>query len=139
MKKLLFVVALILLIVALAACGGESSPSGGDEGAAAGPGDAGAGKKIFEQTLIGTQAGCITCHSLEPGVTMVGPSLATIGTDAGSRVAGMSAEEYIRQSILEPDAYIVEGFSAGVMPIALADELTDQQVNDLVVYLLTLK
>ena len=139
MKKLLFVVILMLVVLSLAACGGESAPSGGEGGAAAGPGDAAAGQKIFEQTLIGTQAGCVTCHSLEPGVTMVGPSLATIGAEAGSRVSGMSAEEYLRQSILEPDAHLAEGFSPGIMPAALADELTEQQLNDLVAYLMTLK
>ena len=139
MKKLLFVLILLSVVLSLAACGGESAPSGGEGGAAAGPGDAAAGKKLFEQTLIGTQAGCITCHSLEPGVTMVGPSLATIGAEAGSRVSGMSAEEYLRQSILEPDAHLAEGFSSGIMPGTFADELTEQQVNDLVAYLLTLK
>ncbi len=139
MKKLLFVLILLSVVLSLAACGGESAPSGGEGGAAAGPGDAAAGKKLFEQTLIGTQAGCITCHSLEEGVTMVGPSQAHIGAEAASRIPGMSAEEYLRQSILDPNAYIVEGFDPDIMPGTFADELTEQQVNDLVAYLLTLK
>ena len=48
-------------------------------------------------------------------------------------------QDYLRESILNPDTYTTEGFSAGVMPAALADELSDQQVADLVAYLLTLK
>jgi hypothetical protein len=70
---------------------------------------------------------------------MVGPSLATIGTDAGSRVSGQSAEDYLRQSIENPNDYIPEGFSAGLMPEALSDELSAQEKSDLVAYLLTLK
>ena len=72
-------------------------------------------------------------------MTLVGPSMATIGADAGSRVAGMSAEDYLRQSILEPDANIADGFSAGIMPKALATELSEQQVNDLVAFMLAQK
>ena len=91
------------------------------------------------QQLIETQPGCITCHSLEPGVTSVGPSVATIGAEAGSRVSGTSAEEYLRESILEPDAHVAEGFAAGIMPKGFATALTEQQVNDLVAYMLTLR
>lgn len=137
MQKL-YVTFALLLVLSLAACGGGSAPSGGEEEAAA-QGDAAAGEALYGQSLIGSQPGCITCHSLEPGVTMVGPSLATIGAEAGSRVAGVSAEDYLQQSILEPNAFVVEGFAQGLMPATLADELTAQQVDDLVAFLLTLK
>ncbi len=137
MRKSLLVL-LLIVALSLAACGGESAPAGG-EGDVAGPGDATAGRKIFDQNLIGAQAGCIACHSLEPGVTMVGPSLATIGTDAGSRVPNVSAEEYLREAITKPDAHVVEGFSPGIMPAALADELSAQDVNNLIAFLLTLQ
>ena len=65
--------------------------------------------------------------------------LAGIASQAGGRVPGMSAEEYLRQSILEPDAYIVEGFSAGTMPSVWDDELSEEQIESLVEYMLTLK
>lgn len=136
MRKLILVVMLVLL-ASLAACGGESAPAGG-EGETAG-GDASAGEAIFVQSMVGTQAGCMTCHSLEPGVTLVGPSVANVGAEAGSRVSGLSAEEYLRQSIVEPNAYLVEGFGQGLMPAGYADELTAQQLDDLVAYMLSLK
>lgn len=132
-RKLVLLLLLILALT-LAACGGGSAPEGD-----APAGDAAAGETIFAQTLIGTQPGCVTCHSLEAGVTLVGPSLATIGADAGSRVSGQSAEDYLQQSIQEPDVHITEGFSAGLMPAALADELSAQELSDLVAYLQTLK
>ena len=137
MQRLLVLLVLVL-VLALAACGGDSAPApASSEGEAAG--DAAAGKDLYNQGLIGTQPGCMTCHSLEPGVTMVGPSLATTGADAGTRVSGGSAEDYLRKSILDPNADVADGFTAGLMPVALADELTEQQVNDLVAFLLTLK
>jgi len=118
---------LLALGLILTACGGAEEPaSTGQE--SAGPGDVTAGKTLFEQTLIGTQAGCATCHSLEPGLTMVGPSLAGIGA---------RSEDYLRQSITEPDAEIAAGFTPGIMPQALADELSEQQFNDLIAFLLT--
>jgi mono/diheme cytochrome c family protein len=120
---------LLILGLALAACGGGKEPAPADEGGA-GSGDAAAGEKLFNQTLIGTQAGCVTCHSLEPGVSMVGPSLAGIGA---------KSEDFLRKSITAPDAEIAEGFTPGIMPKALADELSEQQLNDLVAFLRTLK
>jgi cytochrome c551/c552 len=137
MRKL-SVIFVLLLVLSLVACGGGSAPSGGQE-EPAGQGDAAAGEALYNQSLIGTQPGCMTCHSLEPGVTMVGPSLAVIGAEAGTRVEGVSAEDYLRQSILEPNAFVAEGFAQGLMPAALAGELTAQQVDDLVAFLLTLK
>ena len=50
-----------------------------------------------------------------------------------------TAEEYIRQSIIEPEAHTVEGFTAAVMYPNDAEDLTDQQIDDLVAYLLTLE
>jgi cytochrome c len=65
--------------------------------------------------------------------------LANIGAEAGGMGSGLSAEEYLRQSIVEPDAYVVEGFGQGLMPAGYGDALTAQQLDDLVVYLLSLK
>jgi cytochrome c551/c552 len=134
MRKLVFFL-LLALAIGLVACGGSAS----EEADVPAGGDAAAGEALFTQPLIGTQAGCITCHSLEPGVTLVGPSLATIGADAGSRVSGVSAADYLRKSLLEPDADVTDGFSAGIMPKALAAELSEEQVNDLVTFMLAQK
>jgi mono/diheme cytochrome c family protein len=136
MRKLVLILVLAL-VLGLAACGGDSAPAG-DESQAVGEGDVTAGKDLFVQGLIGTQAGCATCHSLEPGLIGLGPSLAAAGAEAGGRVEGASAAVYLRESILAPNAYLVEGF-AGIMPVTYGDELTEQQVADLVAFLLTLE
>lgn len=114
------VVAIVLL---LTACGG-----GAPEGAVPD------GEELFNLPVLEQQAGCITCHSLAPDRVLVGPSLSGIGTTAGTRVAGVSADAYLRQSITEPDAFVVEGFDAGRMP-AWGEVLSDAEVEALVGYL----
>jgi nitric oxide reductase subunit C len=83
-------------------------------------------------------ANCATCHSLEPGVVVVGPSLAGVATRAQTRVPGQSAEEYLRTSLLHPGEYVVEGFG-NVMAQNLGDVLSGEQINNLVAFLLTLE
>ncbi len=128
MKKLAFVW-LLIAALALVACGGE-------EPAPASAGDAAAGEKLFKETA---RPACVSCHSLEAGVKLIGPALAGIGSTAGDVVSSMSAEAYLRQSIVEPNAYVVEGFSANLMPATYATGLSEQEVNDLVAFMLSLK
>jgi hypothetical protein len=97
------------------------------------------GRRIFENGVDGAATGCEICHSLDPGRVLVGPSLAGIGSEAGNRIPGISAEEYLRTSILDPDAYVVEGFPPGQMLDIYDDLLSDEQVDALVEFLLTLR
>jgi len=120
---------IVVLGLILAACGG----SGGDGS------NIEAGKALFNQTVIGTNAGCVTCHSLEKGATIVGPSLAGMATTAATAKAGKSAEEFLKESITDPNAVITEGFTASVMPQNWAQVLTNDQVDQLIDYLMTLK
>ena len=92
------------------------------------------GRALFSRS----PAICSTCHSLEPDIVIVGPSLYGIVERAALRVSDMSAEEYIRNSILYPSDYIVEGFS-DVMQKNFADVLTSQEINDLIAFLLSLE
>ncbi len=139
MRKLTLTIFLLLLLsFGLAACGG-----GGDEPEAGGEtssvGNAANGERLFNETIIGSASapGCITCHSLEPGVVIVGPSHSDIGARAETAVEGMSAEDYLRQSIVEPNAHITEGYTEGVMYQNYGEELTNTQINDLVAFMLT--
>lgn len=107
------------------------------EDARTGP-DPDAGEKLYYETSLGTNAACRICHSLEPGVTLVGPSFAGIAARAATRVPGMTAEEYLYQSITDPDAYVVEGFPASQMVPNLGEILTEEQIADLIAFLMTL-
>jgi hypothetical protein len=76
---------------------------------------------------------------LQPDQTQVGPSLAEIGATADTRIEGYSAEEYLRESILQPNAYVVEGFKPDIMPENLGKRMNGQQLADIIAYLMTLK
>jgi nitric oxide reductase subunit C len=104
------------------------------------------------QTLFHTPSpGCFACHSVAPGVNLVGPSLADIAATATQRIAGPNyhgsakdAASYIRESIVNPNAFVVEGptYSSGgrsLMPTGFDTALTPRQIDDLVAYLMTLK
>jgi cytochrome c551/c552 len=134
MKQRPFLLVLVIVLVfALAACGGGQQAGGGAA--------AERGKALFEQATLGPKSapGCSTCHSLEPDKVIVGPSLARIATTAAAAVPGMSAEAFLRESIVNPEAHITAGFPAGVMYQYYGRDLSEQQINDLVAFLLTLK
>lgn len=61
--------------------------------------------------------GCTACHSRE-GVSggQIGPNLTGLVERAGGRVVGLTAEEYVSQAVLDPQAYIVDGFGGVDMP-----------------------
>jgi len=94
---------------------------------------------------------CNACHSLTPGANMAGPSLAGVGTRAQQVVASSDykgkskdIQGYIRESIVDPSAYIVPGamYSAnGVsfMPNTFGKDLSSEQVAQLAEYLATFK
>jgi nitric oxide reductase subunit C len=94
---------------------------------------------------------CASCHSLEPGVMLVGPSLAGIARVAADRIrdaqyhgTAQTAAEYLAESILNPSVFIAPGGvyasaqSVSFMPDTMAQTLTTEQVQALVAYLLTL-
>ena len=83
--------------------------------------------------------GCGACHAVTDvsGATgVLGPSLDSIGSRASSRQQGLSAEDYIRESIESPAAFVVEGFDP-IMP-ELRSTLTDSEFEQLVSYLMSL-
>lgn len=82
--------------------------------------------------------GCTGCHTIA-GVSETGsfgPNLTALAEVAPTRVDGLTAEEYVRQSILDPQAFIAPGFGgSGVQMPALA--LTGDEVDAVVGFLLS--
>lgn len=79
-------------------------------------------------------AGCIACHSLD-GATGTGPSFfQTWGTQRkladGSTV--LYDENYVRESILVPNAKISAGFAPDLMPAMFAQTLDDEKISWLI-------
>ena len=128
-KKILLI--MLSLFFILSACG-----DGADQ-----TGDAVRGESLYKQATIGSESapGCVICHSLDAGVTIVGPSHADAANEAEGAVAGKTAAEFLRESIINPNAVITDGFSAGVMYKNYASDLSEQDIDDLVAFLLTLK
>ena len=78
----LFFILILTLSLALVACGGGDSEETASE--PAGGASASRGEELYRQTAIGSASapGCITCHSLDSDVTLVGPSHVGMGTRA---------------------------------------------------------
>ena len=81
---------------------------------------------------------CAQCHALVPDTVVIGPSLAGVATRAESRVPGMGAEEYIETSILFPKEFLVPEFT-DTMPTNFGKELTSEELQGIVAFLMTLK
>ncbi len=92
------------------------------------------GQKYFKDK------GCVACHTID-GTPKVGPTWKGVfGSDRvfadGSSVK--ADENYIRESILNPNAKVVKGFAAGVMP-TFQGQVSEDQVNAIIEFIKSLK
>lgn len=107
-----------------------------------------AGDPQAGQALSAGSLGCAGCHEL----AAVGPpwapagEVAGIGERADTRFTqegypgqATSAEQYLIESVVLPNVYIVAGYEANVMPANYGQRLTAQQLADLVAYMLSLR
>lgn len=93
-----------------------------EEPAAAG--DPANGEAVFNQN------GCAGCHGAEDGV---GPALTGMGERASQHAQGdQTPAEYLHESVVDPCAYVVDGYQCLMQPY----DLPEQELNDLVAYLL---
>ena len=93
------------------------------------------GEQLFRGQMNG-QYPCSACHSLTTGQTLVGPPLGDIAAVAATRREGYSAERYIHESIVQPNAHIPEGFtSPSVMPATFGEQMTKQDLADVMAFL----
>lgn len=85
--------------------------------------------------VVYQQNGCGGCHTIEGlSAGAVGPNLTKVGEVAATRIEGVSAEDYIRTSIDDPSAYIVEDY-ADLMLKTYRDTLSQEELEDLVAFL----
>jgi mono/diheme cytochrome c family protein len=115
----------------------SAAPTGGTSGETAGTtpsetggggpkGNPAAGKQIFTATA---QPACATCHTLKAaGATQ------TIGPNLDEVLKGKDAT-FIEESIVNPDAEIAAGYPDNLMPEDYGEKLDDQQLADLVAFL----
>lgn len=86
--------------------------------------------------LVFASSGCGACHTFRPA-----GSSATIGPDLDTKPAldakknNMQLAAFIRESIVNPNAYIAPGYAKGVMPQTFGSTLTKTQLADLVAFI----
>jgi len=101
-----------------------------------------AGNAQNGQTLF-TAEGCTACHSLKPGEKIVGPSQAGAAKTAAERIKAAdykgkatSADLYLKESILNPAAYLVPDYPDAMLK-DYGQKLNAQKLADLVAFLQT--
>lgn len=88
----------------------------------------------FDGRSLFQAKGCVGCHQRgDFGQFQIGPNLTGLASWAATRVEGLGAEEYVRQSITEPQAYLVSGYEGMEMPTL---SLSDAELDALVEFLL---
>jgi mono/diheme cytochrome c family protein len=106
-------------------------------------GDAARGQQLAEGGL-----GCSGCHVLAdvgPGWMAAGGQPG-IGTRAETRVAqddytgqATDAQQYLVESVVRTNAFVVEGFQPNIMPQNYGERLTAQDLADLIAYMSSLR
>jgi mono/diheme cytochrome c family protein len=118
------------------AAGAETSPTATATGpAATTSGAAPTGKPAAGKALFAAQ-GCAACHTFTPAGSKatIGPDLDHLAANAQKANRG-PLPAYVKESIVDPNAYVVPGFPKSVMPQDFGAKLTPSQINDLVAFL----
>lgn len=100
-----------------------------------------AGDPVAGETTF-TNYGCSGCHGQQNGT---GPAVVGIWTrtqnDQDGRLSQTGFEDdpqaYLIQSIVNPNAYVVPGFNAGIMPQNFAERVSYQDLVNILAYLQT--
>ena len=137
LRMVLFTAALTLIgVICLPSC--TPIPPASPTATAAPAADPARGEEIFTKG-VNQSPPCISCHQLNNsgfGFSL-GPSLIGIHTRAAARITDMSAEDYLTDSILHPADFIVPGYR-NIMYPKFADHFSEQDMADLIAYLMTL-
>lgn len=97
------------------------------------------GAMLFGTFQDAANYACSNCHLSDSEKENLGPGLLNIKERAATRVEGLTAAEYIYQSIVDSKSYTVEGFDPELMPQNWAEIYSDLQIFDIVAYLMTLE
>ena len=128
--RLWIVFATVFLLV-LTACGGPAesetavptSPPLTEEQAR--------GRKVFETH-------CGACHSIIPDTVIVGPSMHGIASRADTQNPKQDGRTYLYTAILKPGDFLVDGYD-DLMPTTFGKQLTGEELDAVVAYLMTLE
>ena len=138
-----FALALLLLSLLLASCAEagnaiENQPVKPEAIARfkATPDDAGGDPR--QGAIVFAKFPCVSCHAINGSGGGVGPALDKIGLTAASRVAGVTAAQYIYHVLTYPEDASLPNYRNTVMP-GFGTSATPPELRDLTAYLLSLK
>ena len=137
---------LLMALVLASATSLEANQQSAQSQSDAGPAASSANDELMSQGLeVYRQHYCGLCHQLTLAGTngAFGPTHDGMGELARARIessdyqgAATTPTEYIRESIIHPDAYIVPGYSLSPHRMPAYRELTEQELDALVYLLL---
>ncbi len=126
--------------------------------AAPSPSGEGAVEKRGKAVFLSPQFGCFACHTIEAqGIRggQRGPDLSSAGRQAEARRPGVSAEDYLREAIVDPWACFTPLPASGLiecqaavdaaktypqmMPPGAKERMTAQELSDVIVFLKSLR
>ena len=81
--------------------------------------------------LFFNQAKCVACHKVNGTGGILGPDLTSIGA--------INTQEYLRESIVDPNKVIVKGYEKNFMPRFFRNHLSDADIDNLVAFVMSLK
>ncbi len=92
-------------------------------------GDVTRGRQIFHEHQV---AACIRCHVVGGEGGPIGPAL--------DGIASRKSEEYLRESLIDPQSVIAEGFQLEISPMPPMNVLLkEQEFEDVMAYVMSLK
>ncbi len=95
---------------------------------------------VEQGAQIATTQGCLGCHSTD-GTTLVGPTWQGLYGSERTLTDGTTVvadEAYLREAIVDPNARLVQGFPANVMPADYGDRLSAEEIDALIAYIQSL-
>lgn len=130
-----FIAPAVLLAAGVACGGGGGGAAGEGDGAPSGQALVERGRQLYQEEA------CVSCHSVD-GSSSVGPTWQglyerEVTLSDGTTV--VADEEYLTESMLQPSARTVEGYSPGLMESVIKpDSLTAAEVDALIAYIRSL-
>jgi len=148
MQKFQLVLLTVMIIVMVTACNTdpddsapvESTPEVEEVDSASEETEISNGEILFERSYDEVGFACASCHHLTEA-RLIGPGLGNIAERVESYELDMTVEEYILDSITHPQEFIPEAdpaYPENVMPGTYSELFTEEELNDLVSYVLSL-
>lgn len=127
----LWIVFATVFLLLLTACGGAAEPETAVPTSPPLTEEEARGRKVFETS-------CGACHSILPDTVIVGPTMDGIASRAETQNPKQDGRTYLYTAILKPEDFLVEGYD-NLMPATLGKQLTGEELDAVVAYLMTLE